>query len=51
MAYAIWAGVGTALIAMIGVLFFNEPNNAIKIISVLMIIAGVIGLNLSGNTH
>ncbi|NOR72443.1 MAG: QacE family quaternary ammonium compound efflux SMR transporter [Mariprofundaceae bacterium] len=48
MSYAIWAGVGTALIALIGVLWFKEPMNALKAVSILLIIAGVVGLNLSG---
>jgi small multidrug resistance pump len=50
MAYAIWSGVGTALITIIGVLFFKESFNTIKAISVLFIIFGVIGLHL-GNQH
>jgi len=48
MTYAIWAGVGTALIAIIGVIYFKEPMNLIKVVSILLIIAGVVGLNLSG---
>ena len=48
MTYAIWAGVGTALIAVIGVLYFKEPMSMLKAISILLIIAGVVGLNLSG---
>lgn len=49
-AYAIWAGTGTALIAIIGVLYFKEPVSMMKVSSILLIIAGVVGLNLSG-TH
>ena len=48
MTYAIWAGLGTALIAVIGVLYFKEPMSALKAASILLIIAGVVGLNLSG---
>ena len=51
VAYAIWAGVGTGLIAMIGVYYFNEPVTAIKIGSIGLIIIGVVGLNLSGAGH
>lgn len=50
VAYAIWAGTGTALIAVVGVLYFKEPVSAVKLISILLIIAGVIGLNL-GSEH
>jgi len=51
IAYAIWSGVGTALIASIGVLWFREPATAMKLISLGLIIMGVVGLNLSGGAH
>jgi len=51
IAYAIWAGVGTAVIAAIGILFFRETVTALKLFSILLIIAGVAGLNLSGARH
>jgi len=44
--YAIWSGVGTALIAAIGVLYFKEPVTAIKIGSIALIVIGVVGLAL-----
>lgn len=51
VAYAVWAGLGTGLIAAIGIIFFNEGINILKIISLLLIILGVVGLNLSGIKH
>jgi small multidrug resistance pump len=48
VAYAVWSGIGTALIALIGIIWFKEPTGAIKIISLCLIIAGVVGLNLFG---
>jgi small multidrug resistance pump len=51
VAYAIWAGIGTALIVTVGILWFKEPVTALKIISLGLIIIGVIGLNLSGGAH
>ncbi|MBP1933129.1 DMT family transporter [Ammoniphilus resinae] len=51
IAYAIWAGLGTAIIALIGIWWFREPVTLMKIISILLIIAGVIGLNLSGGAQ
>jgi len=51
VAYAVWSGVGTALIATIGVLWFKEPATAMKLISLGLIIIGVVGLNLSGGAH
>jgi small multidrug resistance pump len=44
--YAIWSGVGTALIAAIGFLYFKEPVTAIKIGSIALIVIGVVGLAL-----
>ncbi len=46
IAYAIWAGAGTALIAVIAVFFFKEPMTLLKALFIIMIIAGVSGLNL-----
>jgi len=51
IAYAVWSGVGTALIASIGVLWFKEPATAMKLVSLGLIILGVVGLNLSGGAH
>jgi small multidrug resistance pump len=51
LAYALWSGMGTALIAAIGILCFNEPLSLGKMLSLALIIAGVIGLNLSGGSH
>jgi len=51
VAYAVWSGVGTALIATIGVLWFKEPMTALKLVSLALIIIGVVGLNLGGGTH
>jgi small multidrug resistance pump len=45
--YAIWAGMSTALIAAVGILYFKEPATAIKIASVALIVLGVIGLTLA----
>jgi small multidrug resistance pump len=47
IAYAIWSGLGTMLIAIIGVVFFNEPLSILKVVSILLIIVGVIGVNVS----
>jgi len=51
VAYAIWSGLGTALIASVGVLWLKEPLNTLKIASLMLIIIGVIGLHLSGWEH
>lgn len=46
--YAIWSGVGTASITLIGFWFFHEPLTLIKVGSIVLIVLGVIGLNLGG---
>jgi len=51
LAYAVWSGVGTALIATIGILWFKEPASALKLISIGLIIVGVVCLNLAGGAH
>ena len=51
MSYAIWSGIGTAMIAAIGYIWFKEPMGALKIGSIVLIIAGVVGLNLSRAAH
>lgn len=47
LAYAFWSGVGTLVITMIGIFYFKETLNLIKITSILLIIFGIIGLKLS----
>ena len=51
LAYAIWAGLGTAIIAFVGVIYFGEPVSITKVISIILIVTGVIGLNLAGGIH
>lgn len=51
IAYAVWAGVGTAVTALVGVAMFGEPSTALKFGCIALIVAGVIGLNLSGTGH
>ena len=48
-AYAIWAGMGILLVSLIGMIYFKEPASSMKILSILVIVAGVIMLNLSEN--
>ena len=51
IAYAIWSGVGTALIATLGILYFKESLTLLKLVSLALVILGVIGLNLSEGVH
>jgi small multidrug resistance pump len=44
--YAVWSGLGTSLIAIIGIFFFHEAVTTAKVISLSFIIIGIIGLKL-----
>ena len=47
--YAIWAAAGTALIAIIGILFFGESFASGKIVGLAFVIAGVVLLKVSNS--
>ena len=49
VAYAIWSGMGTLLVVILGVVFFHETTSIPKMASILLIILGVIGVRLSGS--
>jgi small multidrug resistance pump len=51
VAYAIWSGVGTALISVAGVLLFREVLTPLKVGAVGLIVLGVVLLNLGGGSH
>jgi quaternary ammonium compound-resistance protein SugE len=46
-AYPIWTGIGAVGTAIFGIILFNEPKTVIKIISVVFIAAGIVGLKMS----
>lgn len=48
LAYALWSGIGTAVVAMIGVLFLGEDLSVAKVVGLVLIVAGVVILNLGG---
>ncbi len=47
VAYAVWSGMGTALVAMIGLWFFQESITAIKLVALGFIVVGVAMLHLT----
>lgn len=47
VAYAIWSAFGIMVISLIGMVFFHESINTVKVLSILLIIIGTIGLKLS----
>lgn len=46
-AYAVWTGIGAAGTFILGIVLYNDPIGILRIASVLLIIAGVIGLKLA----
>jgi small multidrug resistance pump len=51
VAYAIWSGLGTALIAVVGVVVLGEGWDLVKVAALSMIVVGVVVLNLHGAVH
>ncbi|MDC6169125.1 DMT family transporter [Paucibacter sp. XJ19-41] len=47
LTYAIWAGAGTALTALLGMVWFDEGSSALRLAGLALIVMGVIALNLS----
>jgi len=50
-AYAIWAGAGVSLIAILGMTYFKEPVSTLKLASLALVVAGIIGLSISRDGH
>ncbi|GAA2752184.1 MULTISPECIES: DMT family transporter [Kitasatospora] len=50
-AYAVWTGIGAAGTAVYGMVYLNEPASTLKLVSISLVIAGVVGLQLSGSGH
>ena len=46
--YAVWAGAGTAVIAVLGMAAFGEAVTTLKLAAIVLIVAGVVGLNAAG---
>ncbi len=46
-AYAVWTGIGAAGTAILGMLLFGESREVLKLLSLLMLIGGIIGLRLT----
>lgn len=48
-AYAVWAGIGAAGTAAVGIIWFDEPANFGRLACVGAVMAGIVGLQLQGN--
>ena len=45
-AYAIWTGIGTVGTVVLGAILFKEPINIMRILCIVLIVSGIIGLKL-----
>jgi quaternary ammonium compound-resistance protein SugE len=50
-AYAAWTGIGAAGTAIVGMIFLGDAVSTLNLVSIGLVLAGVIGLNLSGVTQ
>ena len=45
-AYAVWTGIGTVGSVILGIVLFGEPATVVRIVCILLIVAGIVGLKL-----
>ncbi|MFN6976682.1 MAG: DMT family transporter [Gemmobacter sp.] len=46
-AYAVWVGVGAVGTAILGIVLFSEPVNAVRILGILLVVAGIVALRVA----
>lgn len=46
-AYAVWTGIGTVGTATLGVVLLNEPVTPFRVVCIILIVAGIVGLKLA----
>jgi quaternary ammonium compound-resistance protein SugE len=44
--YAVWTGIGAVGTAILGIVLFGEPRDALRLGCILLIVAGIVGLKL-----
>ncbi|QYF86320.1 multidrug efflux SMR transporter [Brevundimonas sp. PAMC22021] len=50
-AYAIWTGIGAVGAASVGILVYGEPATAVRLVCILLIVSGIVGLKLFSGAH
>lgn len=50
-AYAVWTGIGAVGTAIVGIVLLGDPATVARLVSIGLIVAGVVGLNLAGGAH
>lgn len=46
-AYAVWTGIGAAGMALVGILFFGESRDPLRLLCLVLVVAGIVGLKLT----
>ncbi len=46
-AYAVWVGIGAVGTAVVGMVWFAEPATLARLVSIVLVVAGVVGLQLT----
>jgi len=49
-AYAVWGGIGTAGTVIVGILVYNEPVTALRMVCLVALLASIVGLRLATPT-
>ena len=49
-AYAVWTGIGAVGVAIMGMVLFGESKDVFRVISLMMIVSGIIGLKLGSGS-
>lgn len=50
-AYAVWTGIGAVGTATVGMLVFAEPVTVLRLVSIALVVAGIVGLQLTSTLH
>ena len=50
-AYAIWTGIGAVGTALVGIFVFGEPRTAARLVCIVLIVAGIVGLKLTNSSQ
>ena len=50
-AYAVWTGIGAVGAAGVGMLIYGEPATTLRILCILLIVSGIVGLKLFSGAH
>jgi quaternary ammonium compound-resistance protein SugE len=46
--YAVWTGIGAVGTAVVGMVLFKEPSTVARLLCIVLIVAGIVGLKLTG---